>query len=1233
MKTDDSAILHRRLNGSSRRSFLASLLLLFFLMLMTPPARAQVYSGSVAGAVTDPSGAVVPNAAVTLTDVAKGFPYATVTDSSGRYVLRNLAPGVYSLKVEAKGFTPYAQTGITLTVQQNATVDVALQLGATTAAVNVTAAAPLLAAEDAVTGQEVNRTFVDDLPLLGRSGYNLTLLAPGVVPIPTVISGFMSGGGNAFYSDGMRNMSSEIFVDGIPTSALVMGNKTQLYQPIIDDIQEFAVQSNNFSAEVGHSGSTTIVVVTRSGTNNFHGNAYDFLRNQVTDSNNWFGNASNIPIPPLRYNDFGGTIGGPIQKDKTFFFADYEGSRLRTFQNFLAGVPSAAERTGDFSELCGGTGGPAPGATFNAQGACSNPAGQLWDPYSGVYSSSLGGPVRGTFIPFNNMATYTSLPTLPGNAILVGTPLQRPLGAGNLIDPVASKIMAYYPLPNAGVGTASYNPYNNWRGSGVNVLDTNQFDVRIDRRISDKMQLNGKFGDNWSPQELAKAFNNPMEPFDTGPSSVGGTTIALNLTRNLSSNTLLSVTGGFTRGGWVTGNVAKEYPGYDPIKTLGLPSYLEDAGVASSPFFIIGDYAMAAPGLDSIGESGWSIANVQRNVWDLLASVDHVGGRHEVKVGGEYKVHQENYWAPNTPMGLFVMNRYGMSEYPASGGGDALATLLSGVDTSGSASYQGAIPLAQEEPMYGVFIQDKWRVTKNLTLNLGFRYDLEQAADERHNHQEYFDPSIASPLVVPGLPNLLGGDVFNTPSDRRWAPAYLHELQPRIGLAYRLTPTTVLRGGYGIFFNANMYGPGDTLGTDGYGPTTPWESTYNFNLATPGPPLSNPWPGGPILPFGSSQGALTNVGFTPDGFFRAWNKIGNTQTWNLGVQRQLRGGVLIEANYVANKGTNLPLGGFTNLNYLGPSVEKASATELTALESPVANPFYGIITNPTSGLSGPTVPQYQLDYRFPQFEGMYLVDGPFAGSNYQSFQLKFEKRFSQGLQFLASYTNSKSLDQGSADDPGNAHYGGWTHLADPNNLKLEWALSAFDVPQVLKLTYVYELPFGRGKPWGQAWNPWVNGFLGGWQTNGNWSFDDGFPIALNQSGGTPLPGYPSQQPNLLSALHKNLSSNENTWLQNYFTNPQVAVFSAPLTVGTAPPVIPNVRQPGTRNADLSLFKEIPLSQLREGAHLQFRVEAFNALNHPQFFGPNATVGSGSFGVVSAMRNSPRELQLALKLYW
>jgi hypothetical protein len=368
---------------------------LMFLAFFSPTVQAQTYSSTLTGVVTDPSGAVVPNAAATLTDVGKGFSFKAKTDGTGRYVFRNLPPSTYRLSVQAPGFERSAHDGIVLDVQQNAVLDVKLLLGSTAQTVEVNAAAPVLATQDAVTGQEVDRTLMNDLPLVGRSAYDLTFLAPGVtlpalgtssIPVLTPIEG---SSGNNFISNGERNITGDFLLDGVTTTANDYQVKYPVYMPSIDAVQEFKVEQNNFSADIGFSGGTVVNVIMRSGTNQFHGTLYEFFRNSGLDSNNFFNNSGGIGIPPLRYNDFGGAIGGPIRKNRTFFFYDYEGSRKRSLATFAAGVPSAAERTGDFGELCGEANGPAPGATFNSQGVCSNPDGQIWDPYSGVYNPSL----------------------------------------------------------------------------------------------------------------------------------------------------------------------------------------------------------------------------------------------------------------------------------------------------------------------------------------------------------------------------------------------------------------------------------------------------------------------------------------------------------------------------------------------------------------------------------------------------------------------------------------------------------------------------------------------------------------------------------------------------------------------------------------------------------------------------------------------------------------------------
>jgi hypothetical protein len=445
----------------------------------------------------------------------------------------------------------------------------------------------------------------------------------------------------------------------------------------------------------------------------------------------------------------------------------------------------------------------------------------------------------------------------------------------------------------------------------------------------------------------------------------------------------------------------------------------------------------------------------------------------------------------------------------------------------------------------------------------------------------------------------------------------------------------VLRGGYGIFFNQYNFGPADDVGSgiDGFAPTTPWFTTYQGDGATPWAAISNPWPDNSLqLPTGNKLGALTNVGLTVTGAVPAWNKTPYTQTWNLGFEQLLPGNILWDTNYVGQKGTNLFVGGINGVNYLGPALEHMSSAQVTALESFVNNPFSGIITNPASSLASSQVVNWQLQLPFPQFTGMVLFEPPWANSIYHALQMRVEKRFSHGLELLANYTWSKSIDDSSVNSNNNTYLGGFTHIQDPNDLKLERGLSEFDVPQQFELSYVYQLPFGRGLRWGSKWNWAIDGFLGGWETSGIWDFNDGMPIHLSLNGcGTPLPSYGCQQPNLLAPLQE--SHAPGARLSQYFANPQVAVVPAAFTIGNGPADLPNLFSPGTQNADLALYKSFNLGGLREGMSLQLRVESINALNTAQMCAPNASVNSGLFGQTPCQANSPRVLQLGAKFYF
>jgi hypothetical protein len=445
-------------------------------MAISTLAWTQLYTGSVTGVVSDPSGAIIPNAQVRLVDEEKGFSFSTTSDVSGRYLFRQVAPGTYKISVEGQGFRSETQSGVKLDVSQNVTVNFTLQVGATTQVIEVSETAALLSTQDAVTGQTVDRKFINDLPLISRSVTDLAFLTPGVTEVDNQCQGCSQ---NNFISNGGRNATADVLLDGVTVTNFEQNSGIQVptYTPSVDAVEEFTVQQTNFGAEYGFSGGTIVNMVTRSGTNQFHGSLYEFFRNQKLDANSWFNNLGGVPIAPLRNNNFGGTVGGPIRKDKTFFFFDYDGTRSRTAAGLQAGVPSLLERGGDFGELCGYAGG-----TFDPAGRCSAPAGQLWDPYTGVYNAAAGGPVRSTFIPFNNLSTYMS----PGSPKLNGTKWQLPATPGNLIDPVAAEYILLYPKPNFGLGSPAYNPYNNFIASGSNVNNNDQYDIKIDQRFSDK---------------------------------------------------------------------------------------------------------------------------------------------------------------------------------------------------------------------------------------------------------------------------------------------------------------------------------------------------------------------------------------------------------------------------------------------------------------------------------------------------------------------------------------------------------------------------------------------------------------------------------------------------------------------------------------------------------------------------------------------------------------------------
>jgi hypothetical protein len=1230
-------------------------------VLLLPAAYAQLYTGSIAGTVMDSSGAVLAGAQIKATDAEKGFEFTATSDSGGRYVIRELPPAKYTVTATASGFKTQRKEGVTIDVSQHTAVDFSMTVGGISEVVDVTAGAVELQTQDAVTGQVVDRKFVNDLPLIGRGVLDLAYLTPGITDVDTDCSGCMA---NNFISNGSRNATADILLDGVSSTNFEQnsGILAPTYVPSVDAVQEFKVQQSNFSAEFGFTGATVVNVLTRSGTNQFHGTLYEFLRNEKLDANDWFSNQNGDPRAPLRRNDFGGTAGGPIWKNKTFFFFDYEGTRNRSFASSTAGVPTQLMRNGDFGEIC-----TLNGNTFSPGGICSDPEGQLWDPYSAT--GVQGNVTRQTPIPFNNLAAYAS----PGNPALGSGPYQvtNPGTAGNLIDPVASKLMSMFPLPNQPIGSTDDLQNNDWFASGTNKDSQNQFDIKIDHRFSDSKLISGKYAERRDNSHSFNCFGNAADPCTGGPVVEHDHLFALNYAQTFSPTLVMNLSYGFTRGHVHEAGIQGDFPSISPSADLGLPSYIDVSHYPQYPAIRVSGYT-GANDPENIGTQTFSIIKEGQETHQALGTVDWVRGKHDLKFGGEWRVHRINFTQPGWPAGQFRFDATGTSEFLDPGadtGGDGMASFLMGIGKmnspqpgAGNMPYEVPNDVATQNHQFGMFVQDNMRVNPKFTLNVGVRYELSLPRTERFNRMNWLDPNIVSPLQVPGLPTLHGGEVFASSSHRYNYDTFHGAIQPRLGFAYQLSPSTVVRGGYGIYFSQPRSGAAGTgpWGYQGFDEQTQWIPSFNNKTVLPGARLSDPFPGtGPRLPPGSSLGAANDIGFDAVGPIPSIShNVPYEQAWSFGVQKELPWKIVVEGNYVGKKGTHLYLGGFRDSNRLPQSVlglTTGTGGQIDALANTQdPNPFFGFITDPLSPLSQPFISAYQdpnnsfgISLPFPQFTAFAGDSPPIANSIYHAGQFRAEKSFSGGLEFLVTYAVSKSIDNASATDDSISWLGGGFNgdtigVQNPYDLRAERSASTFDIPQVLQFSYVYSLPIGRGKRFGGSMHPVLNGVIGGWQLNGIWRFASGRPVILQLDSENPIPTF-RQRPMLSGPLKVNHSSTQ-SMITSYFANAcenspcldgGTSVVQQPdaFTFGTAPRTISNVRQPESKNVSMSLFKEFPLSRLREGSLLQFRLEAFNVFNHPNFGPADTDFGGGNFGAINFLAQSQREVQLGLKLYF
>jgi hypothetical protein len=1148
-------------------------LVCFAFLLAGSVAYGQVISASVNGTVLDPAGAAVPNAKVLAKNTETNLEVTTQTDGDGRYTFPSLpAGGPYSITVSAAGFNTEEHNGIALEVTQAARIDFILKIGAATETVQVTAEAPLVDSTMAALGQVVRSENIVNLPLNQRNTYSLVFLAPGVQGDVSFTYNNMN-----FSVNGGRPGTTDILVDGIPSSpGLANPNQGIAVFPSVESVQEFKVQTNSYSAEFGRSGSGIINLIYKSGTNSLHGSLFEFLRNSDLDANNYFSNLNGVALPNFKRNQFGASAGGPVTlprvyngRNRTFFFVAYEGLRQGSATTMTTTVPTAAQQTGDFSK------------TLNAAGQLVT----IYDPVTTVAQGS--GFVRSAF---------------PGNII-----------PANRMDTVGKNVTAYYPLPNQ-PGTLNAG-VNNYYSAGTSVLNTNLLDAKIDENLSDRSRFFVRYSrlvlDQPSPRLLpanvAIAQRSPDNQAQTNNST------AIDYTLTMSPTNLLEFRYGFAR-------IKLDYRsislGFDPTK-LGFPSYIAAnadhlifPGIAPANYYVLG-----APGQGDTRDPSFE---------NHLLAIENsrIMAAHTLRFGAEMRLLRVDDTESGSSTGNFTFTNaitQGPNPNAASTtAGNAIASLLLGVG-SGSIGI-GLKDVATQSHYYGLFVQDDWKATRRLTLNLGLRYDLDIPRTERFNRLEVFDPTVSSPLAGPtGLAGLRGGLVFMGVGgvDRRQFDPQWHNFNPRFGFAYEAAKNTVIRGGFGIFFAPTLRGAGATVGSTGFGNTTNYAGSPDG--LTPAVFLSNPFPTGLNLPVGSSQGLTTAIGSSFETPMKGDNAVPYEEMWNLDIQRQLPGGVLIDVAYVGTHGVHLNLAGENtmNLNQLTPGVISLG----TKLQQSVQNPFYRIIT--TGPEAAAMVPLAYLLTAFPQYtevDNMFPTGGY---SEYHALQLKVEKRMSHGLTMLASFTGQKLIDNFSIlSNVGNST-GGIQNIYDGRG---ERSVSSNDRSRRLVISGTYQLPVGRGKALGGNWNRATDALLGGWQMNGIYTYQTGFPISVTAANTCTNCGINTLRPNN-NGQSAVLDGSVSQRLTKYFNT---SVFSqpAPFTLGNTARTLPDVRGPSSENIDFSLFKMFrPVDRMT----VEFRAEAFNILNQVVFGMPNTGLNSNQFGIISSQANGPRTIQFGLKL--
>lgn len=830
------------------------------ILLGVVPAGTYAQNAQITGRITDQQQAVIPGAEITAKNTATQLTMRSVTNEQGFYLLPSLPPGIYNVTASRQGFRSELRNLLRLIVDQTATLDFQLHVGGVTETIEVSAQTAMLDEQTSSLGQLIDNTKIQNIPLNGRSPFRLVQLTPGILTTRAADGQFGDIPVNTtwdtnFSINGGRSQSNEVQIDGVPATAGFFNQITTI--PSIEATQEFKVQSNNLSAEWGRFGGGVLNVSTRSGTNALHGSVFEFLRNSAFDANEFFNRGSGRAKPPFRMNQFGGAAGGPIVKNKTFFFGDYQGTKWRRGDVFRSSLPTSLERTGDFSQTLAPTGALA----------------IIYDPLS---SSTVRAPFAGNRIPATR------------------------------ISPIAQKMIVFYPQAN--VAGDAFTNFNNFISNAGRAIDQDQFSGKVDHSFGEKWRTFGRVARNKTSLTQPDYFGNVAT---SGAGAVGTTpftqhTAAMDNTVVVSPTMVVSVRYGFAR--WYQLRQTRSY-GFDQ-KELGIPaSLVSQFQIPVFPSVSVEQYA-------ALG--GQSFLNNGNDTHSLLSSVTKTAGQHSFKFGSDIRLRRINYFNLGGGGGTYAFNRVftrGPNPNVFTNTGNGVASLLLGVPASGNVPT--TVGVAMQNMYYGFYFQDDIRLTTHLTMNLGLRYESESPYTERYDQMNAFQANLASPVRNPMFPNLTGGLQFAGKEFGRHVYSWDKlNFAPRLGFAYSLGKT-VLRWGAGLFFspldisnNAVGFSP-----SDGYSATTPLVASLD-NGVTPFRTLADPFPDGLVPPTRNSLGASTFLGQSTS----VWDSrpiTGENYQWNFNVQRQLGASLVADVSYAGSRGIHL---GFRNrdMNALDP---------------------------------------------------------------------------------------------------------------------------------------------------------------------------------------------------------------------------------------------------------------------------------------------------------------------------